>query len=218
VGLRGYWSGPEILDWMKAQGIKSHFMVEIDRAGFDVVMDRAIDQALDGPEYLFISLDIDVMDPSVAPGTASPEPGGMMSDQLLPMMRRVAHEVGICGIDVTEVSSPFDAGAGITAILANRAITEALTGLAMRKLDITGPDYIHRTQQVNHRRGTLPHRSSLGQEGRTQSASNRRFWLLVRSTYTSGSLGPVLQSRSLASPRDDFRVPILRQGANLLLS
>jgi agmatinase len=142
VGLRGYTPGPDVLGWMNEQGMKTHFMAEIERDGFEVVMERAINDALDGPEHLYISLDVDVLDPSVAPGTGSPEPGGLTSRELLPMVRRLAHEVGICGMDIVEVSPPFDVGAGpITALFATRAILEALTGIAMRKLGLPGPRY-----------------------------------------------------------------------------
>lgn len=142
VGLRGYWPGPEILGWMEEQQMRSHFMAEIQAQGFDTVLERAVNEALDGPDRMFISLDIDVADPSAAPGTGAPEPGGLTSQQLLWAVRRLAAEVGICGMDVVEVSPPYDAGNNITCLLAHRCVLEALTGIAMRRLGITSPDYL----------------------------------------------------------------------------
>ncbi len=52
------------------------YMAEVERDGFHKVMERAIAEALDGPEVVFISYDIDSLDPAYAPGTGTPEPGG----------------------------------------------------------------------------------------------------------------------------------------------
>jgi agmatinase len=105
-------------------------------------MERAIEEALDGPTHLFVSLDVDVLDPAFAPGTGGIEPGGLTTRELLPMIRRLGHEVGISGMDIVEVCPPFDTPNPITAIAAHRAVLEALTGLAMRKLGLPGPHYL----------------------------------------------------------------------------
>ena len=142
VGLRGYWPGPDVLSWMEGQEMKSHFMAEIEHRGFQAVIDDAVGEALDGPEHWFISLDLDVVDPAHAPGTGSPEPGGLTAIEMLRAIRRLSAEVGIVGMDIVELSPPYDAGMNITALLAHRAVLEALTGTAMRKLGITQPDYL----------------------------------------------------------------------------
>jgi agmatinase len=134
VGLRGYWPDQETLDWMKEQGMRTHFMAEIERFGFDQVLQRAVDEALDHADHLYLSLDIDVADPAYAPGTGTPEPGGLTSNEVLRAVRRLCTEVGIVGMDIVEVSPPFDDKSEITALLANRAAREALTGTAMRRL------------------------------------------------------------------------------------
>ena len=69
--------------WMEEQQMKSHFMAEVQAHGFDAVLERAVNEALEGADRLFISLDIDVFDPSVAPGTGAPEPGGLTSREVL---------------------------------------------------------------------------------------------------------------------------------------
>ena len=94
VGLRGYWPEQETLDWMKQNQMRTHFMAEIDRFGFDRVLERAIDEALDQADHLYLSVDIDVCDPAYAPGTGTPEPGGLTSGALLRAVRRLAAEVG----------------------------------------------------------------------------------------------------------------------------
>ena len=77
VGLRGYLPQPPVLEWMEGQQMRSHFMAEIRREGFAKVLERAIDEALDTADHLYISVDVDVADPAYAPGTGTPEPGGL---------------------------------------------------------------------------------------------------------------------------------------------
>jgi len=71
-----------------------------------------------------------------APGAGTPEPGGLSSRQLLDAVRRICLELPVAGIDVVEVSPPYD-HAEITAFLANRVCLEALSGLAARKHGIS---------------------------------------------------------------------------------
>ncbi len=143
VGLRGYWPGPEVVAWMEEQQMHSHFMAEVQRHGFDVVLERAINEALSGgADQLYISVDVDAVDPAHAPGTGSPEPGGLTSAQVLRAVRRLCAEVGMVAMDVVEVSPPYDSGNSITALFAHRCVLEALTGTAMRRLGLTQPDYL----------------------------------------------------------------------------
>lgn len=143
VGLRGYWPERKTLDWMAENQMRSHFMAEINRYGFDQVLERAVDEALDQADHLYVSVDIDVADPAYAPGTGTPEPGGLTSVNLLTAVRRLAAEVGIVGMDVVEVSPPYDGQGEITCLLANRVVREALTGIAMHRTGVTEPDYLH---------------------------------------------------------------------------
>jgi agmatinase len=82
---------------------------------------------------VFLSVDIDVCDPGAAPGTGTPEPGGLTARELLRAVRRIGKEVPLAGMEVVEVSPPYD-HADITALLAHRVILETLSGMALRKL------------------------------------------------------------------------------------
>lgn len=137
VGLRGYWPGPETLDWMREQGMRWHLMTEIEDRGAESVVAEAIGQALDGPEVIYLSVDIDVIDPGMAPGTGTPEPGGMLTRELLRAIRQVVGAVELAGMDVVEVSPPFDQ-AEVTATAAHRCVLEALSALAARRRDAGG--------------------------------------------------------------------------------
>lgn len=132
IGLRGYWPEPETLDWMAAQGMRSFEMSEITARGLDGVLDEAFEIATTDCDAVFLSVDVDVVDPGHAPGTGTPEPGGLTSRQLLDAVRRCAMELPLGGLDVVEVSPPYD-HAEITAYLGNRVVLEALSGVAWRR-------------------------------------------------------------------------------------
>ena len=80
----------------------------------------------------FLSVDIDVVDPGSAPGTGTPEPGGITARQLLDAVRKLVGTLPLLGMDVVEVSPAYD-HADITAVLANRVVLEALSALAAKK-------------------------------------------------------------------------------------
>jgi agmatinase len=134
IGLRGYWPPPETLDWMAGQGMRSYEMTEIGRRGLPACLTEAFTIATDGCEGVFLSVDIDVCDPGHAPGTGTPEPGGLTARELLDSVRRICLELPVVGLDVVEVSPPYD-HADITAALANRVVLEALSAIARRRRD-----------------------------------------------------------------------------------
>jgi agmatinase len=134
MGLRGYWPGPETLAWMAEQGMRSYEMTEIVARGLDECLTEAFVIASDECDGVFLSVDIDVCDPGHAPGTGTPEPGGLTARQLLDAVRRICYELPVVGIDVVEVAPPYD-HADITALLGNRVVLEALSAIARRRKD-----------------------------------------------------------------------------------
>src|SRR6476646_5856614 len=131
MGLRGYWPEPETLDWMAGQRMRSYEMAEVVARGLDACLTEAFTIATDDCDGVFLSVDVDVVDPGMAPGTGTPEPGGLTGRQLLDAVRRIAMEMPLVGIDVVEVAPPYD-HAEITAFLAGRVVLEALSGIAWR--------------------------------------------------------------------------------------
>lgn len=132
LGLRGYWPDDATLNWMRDQGMRSYEMTEIHHRGLTTVLNESFATLTDDCDGVFLSVDIDVVDPGMAPGTGTPEPGGMTSRELLESVRRICLELPIVGIDVVEVAPPFDTS-DITAILANRVVLEGLSAIAKRK-------------------------------------------------------------------------------------
>ena len=83
-------------------------MVEIEDRGSEAVIADAVAEALDGPECIYLSVEIDVVATRMAPGTGTPEPGGMLARELLRAVRQTVSQVDLVGMDVVEVSPPYD--------------------------------------------------------------------------------------------------------------
>ncbi|MET1061204.1 MAG: agmatinase [Nocardioides sp.] len=132
VGLRGYWPPADTFAWMREQGMVWHTMHEIWERGFKAVMADAVSEAMSKADHLYLSVDVDVMDPAHAPGTGTPEPGGMTSVDLLRMVRQLALEHDLVGMDVVEVSPAYDVS-DLTVNAAHRIVFEALAGMAERR-------------------------------------------------------------------------------------
>ncbi len=141
VALRGYYPDEASFKWMREQGFRYHTMAEIERRGWDPVMEDVIREANDGPKYIYISFDIDTIDPAFVPGTGTPEPGGLMPREAFPIIRRLCAEANVVGFELVELAPMLDP-TYVSALNANRIIKEALTGMAMRKKGLTDPHYI----------------------------------------------------------------------------
>ena len=89
LGLRGYWPFPEQFAWARDRGVRWRLMEEVRQRGIDAVIEETI-AALRGLEHVFLSVDIDVCDPAYAPGTGTPEPGGLSAADLLAAVRRLS--------------------------------------------------------------------------------------------------------------------------------
>jgi agmatinase len=131
VGLRGYWPGEAEFAWQAERGITSLFMHEVRDLGIREVVRRAI--AAVGPGPVFLTVDVDVLDPAFIPGTGTPEPGGLTSTELLLAVRTVAAGVDLVGADVVEVIPTAVGSADASALVADRIVREALTGVVLRR-------------------------------------------------------------------------------------
>ena len=141
VGLRGSWPSNRGFEWMREHGLRYHTMAEIEQNGWEATMSRVLDEALDGPEYLFISFDVDVLDPAYMPGTGTPEPGGLTTREVFPIVRNLCAMKQLVGFELVELNPLVDPGY-TTALNATRVIQECLTGIAMRKRGITEKRYL----------------------------------------------------------------------------
>ena len=131
IGLRGYWPGEEEFAWQEERGITSFFMHDVRKLGIEEVVRQTASTVGEGP--VFLSVDIDVLDPAFAPGTGTPEPGGMATGDLLWACRAIASKLELIGAEVVEVIPTAVGSADITALAADRIVREILTGLALGK-------------------------------------------------------------------------------------
>ena len=131
IGLRGYWPGDEEFAWQRERGITSLFMHDVRDLGIREVVARVIEAAGAGP--VFLTVDIDVLDPAFAPGTGTPEPGGMTTAELLWAVREVARRLDVVGADMVEVIPTGVGSADITALAADRIVREILGGIALHR-------------------------------------------------------------------------------------
>jgi len=127
VGLRGsLYDRRDLID-DEELGFTIVHCSDIERLGADGVVDRVLDRVSDTPVY--VSIDIDVLDPAFAPATGTPEAGGMTSRELLAVLRGMS-ALPIVGADVVEVSPAYD-HAQITAVAAANIAYELVTIMAM---------------------------------------------------------------------------------------
>ena len=131
VGLRGYWPYSEEWEWMRSAGVRWHRLEQVVEAGVDAIV-NSVNYEIDDADNVFFSVDVDVLDPAHAPGTGTPEPGGLTTRELLRAVRLLVLERGLVGMDVVEVSPPFD-HAEVTATAAHRVVLEALSALAAHR-------------------------------------------------------------------------------------
>ena len=131
VGLRGYWPFPEEFEWARRAGVRWHRMESIRRNGLDTILDRVSEEISDAAS-LFLSIDVDALDPAFAPGTGTPCSGGMTTYELLSAVRRLTLDKDLVGAEVVEVSPPYD-HADMTAIAAHDIVLEILSAIAVRR-------------------------------------------------------------------------------------
>jgi agmatinase len=131
IGLRGYWPGEAEFTWQRERGITAYFMHDVRKLGIREVVERTVGAVGGAP--VFLTVDVDVLDPAFAPGTGTPEPGGMSSGDLLWAARELASQLDLLGMDVVEVIPTAVGSADVTALVADRIVREALTGMALRR-------------------------------------------------------------------------------------
>jgi agmatinase len=128
VGIRGPLYAAEDLTDDAALGFQIVHARELDDLGARGVVERILARVQDRPVY--VSIDIDVLDPAFAPGTGTPEAGGLLSRELLAILRGLA-PINLVGADIVEVSPAYD-HAEITGIAASHVAYELISAMAPR--------------------------------------------------------------------------------------
>lgn len=132
IGARGPRNLAEWTPRYRELGISVFSVEQVEAQGIEAVTQAARQLATAGGAMLYISVDIDSIDPAFAPGTNSPEPGGLTAREIIRGVRVAARD-GFAGFDLVEVAPEFDNPSGSTSLLAARLVAEALACLAARK-------------------------------------------------------------------------------------
>jgi agmatinase len=122
VGIRGPLFGRQDLAQDAGMGFEIVSTVDVARAGSDAAVDRIRSRVGDSPVY--VSIDIDVLDPAHAPATGTPEPGGLTTREMMLILRAMAG-LPLAGADVVEVAPAYD-HAELTALAAANLAYELL--------------------------------------------------------------------------------------------
>jgi len=130
IGIRGSVHSMEMWKFSHDSGMRVIPIEEVEERGWRAVIDEAVGIVGDRPAY--VSFDIDALDPAFAPGTGTPEAGGLTMREAQGMIRRLA-ALDIRGADMVEVSPPFDVGQ-ITALNGATVMFELLCAMVARPL------------------------------------------------------------------------------------
>ncbi len=124
IGIGGWTGSRAGVKNIRERGATSITITDIERFGLERIAEMALEIAWKGAKAVFLSFDIDSIDPAFAPGTGTPEAGGLLPREAFRMLHMVTRE-GLAGMEVVEVSPPYDVG-DITSVLGARVINDVL--------------------------------------------------------------------------------------------
>lgn len=144
IGIGGWWSSRPGIRTAKGRSASVITIEDIERFGLDRIIEYSLEIAWKNADAVWLSFDVDVVDPAFAPGTGTPVAGGLTPREILRLLRGVAAE-GLVGMELVEVSPPYDKS-DVTALLGAHATMEVLGSLVVnRKLgrypEVTEPPY-----------------------------------------------------------------------------
>ncbi len=116
VGINGWLNSRYYMDYCRDIGVTVIPARQVHRRGVDDVIVQAFEIASDGTEAFFLSIDIDGLDMSIAPGTCAPNPGGLTAYEALEMVWQIGQHPLSKGLDVLEIAPSLDCG-GVTSMM-----------------------------------------------------------------------------------------------------
>jgi formimidoylglutamase len=133
IGMAEFTNSPQLDDYAKEMGVTVIPGLEVRERGMAAVVDQALRIAGDGTDAIYLSVDIDVLDHSQAPGTAAPNPFGLSAHDVQYAMRKIGASGKLIGADLVEISPPFDPR-NITGSTGASLILSLLYGLSKTKI------------------------------------------------------------------------------------
>jgi agmatinase len=122
VGIRGYES-PGFFDFAAETGLSLYTQADVRERGIATVVDEAVDTVAADADAVYLTFDIDAVDPSVAPGTGTPEPGGLSADEALTVMETAGSRDEVAAVDLMEVAPAYDPTEGTQRLAAYLLVT-----------------------------------------------------------------------------------------------
>lgn len=141
VGLRSAGPDREAFEWMRAEGMRYHTMAEVERRGWDAVLERVVEEASEDGRKIHVSFDIDVVDPAFMVATGTPVSGGLTMRESITIVRRLCAESNVVSFDLVELHPALDPTYATTLNSAH-IVKACLTGLAMREKGFDGKHYL----------------------------------------------------------------------------
>lgn len=124
IGIGGWYGSRPGSEVARERGSSVMTMTDVEELGIKGAAEMALELAWKDAKAVYLSFDIDSIDPGFAPGTGSPEPGGLLPREALELVRLIARE-GLCGMEVVEVAPPYDVNQN-TSQLACRVVLDVL--------------------------------------------------------------------------------------------
>ena len=141
VGLRGPSPDEADLEWMRKHKLKSHFMAEIEHRGWETVMNNILDEVKG--RKIYISFDVDVLDPAYAPAVGTQSINGLTTGQAQQILRALTIQNEVVSLEFIEYSPLLDDVHKTTGVTVDRLMRTTLAGITARKQGITDPFFIH---------------------------------------------------------------------------
>jgi agmatinase len=141
VGLRGPTVNIDTLQWLRGQRVRYHTMAEIRRNGYDAVMARVQDEVANGPEKIFVSIDVSVIEPSQMVAAGRIASNGLSVQEVATAIRYLCAEKQIVGFEITDMAPMLDFSR-LSVVNANTVLNACLVGLALRKAGLSA-NYVH---------------------------------------------------------------------------
>lgn len=141
VGLRGNDVTRDNLQWLRSQGVRYHTMAAIGRLGYDAVLERVLKEVAQGPEKLFVSIDVSVIEPAEMVAAGRIASNGLRVQEVTRAIRHLCAAKEIVGFEITDMAPMLDYSR-LSAMNANAVLNACLIGMAARAAGLA-PDYIH---------------------------------------------------------------------------
>ncbi len=141
IGLRGPAVDADTLTWLREQGVRYHTMAEIQRRGYEEVLESVLDEADDGPDKLFVSIDVSVIEPTEMVSAGRIASNGLRVQQVTAAIRHLCAAREIVGFEITDMAPMLDYSR-LSAVNANAVLNACLVGIAVRSAGLA-PDYVH---------------------------------------------------------------------------